>query len=69
MARFELFEMGERTRLVLTHSGITGPGPMASFAGGWSSHLAVLQALLAGETVRDFWALHARSVAEVEKQL
>ncbi len=29
-ARFELFAQGEgQTRLVLTHSGITGPGPMA----------------------------------------
>ena len=69
VARFELFEMGERTRLVLTHSGITGPGPMASFAGGWSSHLAALEALLAGEPVRDFWALHAQLAAEVKKQI
>lgn len=65
-ARFELFPEGaDKTRLVLTHSGITGPVPMAKFGGGWHSHLAVLQGLLAGDPVRDFWALHAQSEAEV----
>lgn len=65
VARFVLFDEGERTRLVLTHSGITGPGPMANFGGGWHSHLAVLQGVLAGDRVRDFWALHAQSEAAV----
>lgn len=69
VARFELFDEGERTRLVLTHSGITGPGPMANFGGGWHSHLAVLQGLFAGEPVRNFWALHAESEAAVAKGL
>ncbi|MCP3731654.1 SRPBCC family protein [Sphingomonas sp. MG17] len=66
VAKFELFEAeGDRTRLVLTHSGITGPGPLANFGGGWHSHLAVLQGVLRGEPVRDFWALHAQSEAKV----
>lgn len=65
VARFELTAEGERTRLTLTHSGISGPAPMANFGGGWHSHLAVLQGVLRGEPVRDFWALHARSEAEV----
>lgn len=69
VARFELFDMGDRTRLVLTHSGISGPAPMANFGGGWHSHLAVLQARLAGGVVRDFWALHARSEAAVKAVL
>lgn len=70
VARFELFEAeGGRTRLVLTHSGITGPGPLANFGGGWHSHLAVLQGLLSGEPVRDFWALHAQSEATVAARL
>lgn len=65
-ARFELFAEGpDKTRLVLTHSGITGPAPMANFGGGWHSHLAVLQGLLAGDPVRDFWALHALSESRV----
>lgn len=69
-ARFELFAEGDdRTRLVLTHSGITGPAPMANFGGGWHSHLAVLQGLLAGEPVGNFWALHAESEAKVAAAL
>ncbi|HVJ03177.1 MAG TPA: SRPBCC family protein [Sphingomonas sp.] len=69
VARFELFAEGQRTRLVLTHSGITGPAPMANFGGGWHSHLEVLQARLAGRGVPDFWALHARSEAAVKAAL
>lgn len=69
-ARFELFADGaDKTRLVLTHSGITGPAPMANFGGGWHAHFAVLQGLLAGDPVRDFWALHARSEARVAEVL
>lgn len=69
-ALFELSDAGEgRTRLVLTHRGITGPAPMANFGGGWHSHLAVLQAKLAGGSVRDFWALHAESAAAVAEAL
>jgi uncharacterized protein YndB with AHSA1/START domain len=69
-ASFELFEAGaDKTRLVLTHSGISGPGPMADFGGGWSSHLAVLEAKLAGKTVSDFWALHLESIRKVEEAL
>ena len=70
VATFELSDVGGgRTRLILTHSGITGPGPMADFAGGWNSHLKVLQTKLAGGEVRDFWALHARSKEEVAAEL
>jgi len=69
VASFELFAEGERTRLVLTHSGISGPAECANFGGGWLSHLAVLQARLAGEAVRDFWALHRRSEAAVAARL
>ena len=68
-ALFELFEAGDRTRLVLTHNGITGPGPMANFGGGWHAHLAVLAARLAGRRVADFWALHGESEAAVARQL
>jgi uncharacterized protein YndB with AHSA1/START domain len=69
VATFELFGEGERTRLVLTHSGIQSPSGFEDFGAGWSSHLAVLQERLAGRSVRDFWALHARSQQEVAKAL
>jgi len=66
---FELFPEGERTRLVLTHSGIEDPVNFVNFGGGWHSHLAVLQAKLAGRGVPDFWAMHAASEAAVAKAL
>jgi uncharacterized protein YndB with AHSA1/START domain len=66
---YELTPEGERTRLVLTHSGITSGSGAQDFGGGWTSHLAVLEARLAGRGVPDFWALHAQSRAAVAKAL
>src|SRR3954471_10650200 len=66
---YELFPDGDRTRLVLTHSGIVSPVGAQDFGGGWNSHLTVLEERLAGRGVRDFWALHARSREAVAKAL
>ena len=66
---YELFADGDRTRLVLTHSGIESPSGFQDFGGGWTSHLAVLQEKLAGRSVKDFWALHARSNEAVAEAL
>ena len=64
---FELFPEGKKTRLVFTHTGISGPPAMADFGGGWLSHFAVLQARLAGGVVRDFWAIHLKLVAAAKE--
>jgi uncharacterized protein YndB with AHSA1/START domain len=66
---YELFAESGKTRLVLTHSEITSPVGLQDFGGGWTSHLAVLQEKLAGRSIKDFWALHARSRDEVRKAL
>lgn len=66
---YELRPEGERTRLVLTHSGITSPTGFEDFGGGWNSHMTVLQELLAGRSVRNFWELHDRSKEAVTKAL
>ena len=66
---YELFRMGEKTRLVLTHSGIVSPVGAQDFGSGWNSHLTVLEERLAGRGVRDFWALHAQSREAVRKAL
>jgi uncharacterized protein YndB with AHSA1/START domain len=66
---YELFPEGGRTRLVLTHSEITSPTGFQDFGGGWTSHLAVLQEKLAGRSVANFWALHAKSREAVAKAL
>jgi uncharacterized protein YndB with AHSA1/START domain len=69
VVRFELFPEGERTRLVVTHSGIVSGTGAQDFGTGWNSHMAVLQEKLAGRSVPDFWALHARSKEAVAKAL
>lgn len=69
VATFELFPEGERTRLVLTHSGIQSPTGAVGFGSGWNSHVAVLQEKLAGRDVPNFWALHAQSRAAVAEAL
>jgi uncharacterized protein YndB with AHSA1/START domain len=58
---YELLADGERTRLVLTHSGITSGTGAADFGAGWNSHITLLAERLAGRGVPNFWALHAQS--------
>nr|NUR38357.1 ATPase [Sphingomonas sp.] len=67
--KYELFPEGERTRLVLTHGGITSGTGAQDFGSGWNSHLTVLEERLAGRGVKNFWALHARSKEAVAKAL
>jgi uncharacterized protein YndB with AHSA1/START domain len=69
IATFELFPDEGRTRLVLTHSGITSGTGAQDFGSGWNSHLVVLQEKLAGRSVRNFWELHAQSREAVRKVL
>jgi uncharacterized protein YndB with AHSA1/START domain len=66
---YELTAQGERTRLVLTHSGITSGTGAQDFGTGWNSHLTVLEERLAGRTVRNFWELHAKSREAVKAAL
>ena len=66
---YELFSEGAKTRLVLTHSGITSPSGFQGFGGGWNSHLTVLEEKLAGRSVRNFWDLHAKSREDVRRAL
>lgn len=66
---YELKPEGEKTRLVLTHSGITTDTGFAGFGSGWNSHMTVLQEKLAGRSVRNFWELHAQSSAAVRNAL
>jgi uncharacterized protein YndB with AHSA1/START domain len=66
---YELFPDGEKTRLVLTHSGIVSGTGAQDFGSGWNSHLTVLQERIAGRSVKNFWELHARSKEAVRKAL
>jgi len=66
---YELTPLGEKSRLVITHSGIVSGTGAQDFGSGWNSHLTVLEQRLAGRGVRDFWALHAQSREAVAKVL
>jgi uncharacterized protein YndB with AHSA1/START domain len=66
---YELSPDGEKTRLVLTHSGIVSGTGAQDFGSGWNSHLTVLEERLAGRGVPNFWALHARSREAVKAAL
>lgn len=67
---FELAEQGtDKTRLILTHSGLRGRDDAANFGGGWASHLAVLERRVRGDAVPNFWALHDDATKMVEHAL
>ena len=66
---YELFPEGGRTRLVVTHSGITSGTGAQDFGSGWNSHMTVLEEKLAGRSVVNFWTLHAKSRDAVTKAL
>jgi len=66
----ELTPIGaDKTQLVLTHEGLRGLDDARNYGGGWHSHLAALQARIAGRGVPDFWALHAQSGARIAELL
>lgn len=70
LATFELRPAGDgRTLLTLVHSGIADRDQAANFGGGWTAHLAALEARLSGRGVPDFWALHRASEEKVAAQL
>jgi len=58
---FTLTSEGDRTRLVMHHTGIPTRDGTQNFGGGWYSHLATLERRIRGEPVPSFWALHAAS--------
>ena len=66
---YELFAEGDRTRLLLTHSGIQSGTGAQDFGSGWNSHVTVLEEKLAGRSVPNFWTLHAKSREAVAKAL
>jgi uncharacterized protein YndB with AHSA1/START domain len=70
VATFELTPTADGgTLLTLVHSGIKNRDQATDFGGGWTSHLAVLEAKLNGGGVQDFWALHQASEAKVAADL
>ena len=53
---FELVARGEQTHLTLVHSKLPRRDDMLNVAGGWHTHLDVLEDVLAGRAPRPFWS-------------
>jgi uncharacterized protein YndB with AHSA1/START domain len=68
-AVFELTEIGDRVRLVVTHRRLADRAGKIGVSGGWHSHLGLLEDILNGEEPRPFWKNFNRLRAEYEKRL
>jgi uncharacterized protein YndB with AHSA1/START domain len=66
---FELAEKGDKVLLTLTHRRLSGRAGMLSVAGGWHTHLEILQARLEGRDPPPFWATHSRIEQEYESRI
>ena len=53
---FALERRGEQTLLTLTHRRLASRDAMVDVSGGWHLHLDVLEDVLAGRSLRPFWA-------------
>lgn len=66
---FELAERDGKVLLTLTHRKLGTRGLMVGVAGGWHSHLAVLQARLEGRDPPPFWAMVERLEGDYEARI
>ena len=66
---YELTEVGEQVRLVITHSKLTGRDEMQSVCGGWHTHMDILVDVLNGKDPQPFWKVHTALEAEYDKRL
>lgn len=66
--RFELETQGEQVRLTLTHTRLLS-NELLSVAGGWHTHLGILEDILSGREARAFWRTHTRIEAEYAERL
>lgn len=64
----ELTAAGERVRLVLTHRRLS-TRELTSVAGGWHTHLGILEDHLSGQPPRPLWRTHTRLEAEYVERL
>lgn len=57
---FELSEVGDHVRLVVTHRRLADDDTMVNVAGGWHTHLTILADVLGGHTPAPFWPTFER---------
>lgn len=66
---FELADRGGKVLLTLTHRKLASRGLMVGVAGGWHSHLAVLEARLEGRDPPPFWPMVERVERDYEERV
>ncbi|MBL8262519.1 MAG: SRPBCC family protein [Xanthomonadaceae bacterium] len=66
--RFELETQGEQVLLTLTHTRLMS-NELLSVAGGWHTHLGILEDILSNKDARPFWRTHTRLEAEYADRL
>jgi uncharacterized protein YndB with AHSA1/START domain len=65
---YELEEVGEQVRLVLTHRKLSSYDEVISASGGWHTHLDILEDVLSGREPPAFWKTHTPIEAEYERR-
>ncbi len=65
---FELEEVGDQVRLVLTHRKLGSREEMISACGGWHTHLDILEDVLDGREPAAFWKAHTPLEAQYERR-
>ncbi|ASM07339.1 MULTISPECIES: SRPBCC family protein [Serratia] len=66
---FELTEQGSAVLLTVTHRRLANRDEMLSVAGGWHTHLDILQDRLHDRAPQPFWSTHARLEEEYRARL
>jgi uncharacterized protein YndB with AHSA1/START domain len=66
---FELSEVGDKVRLVLTNRRLPDRGQVVGVSGGWHTHLDVLQEVLEGTPRTGFWDKAQRLTDEYEARI
>lgn len=67
--RFELTPQADRVHLVVTHSRLPDRDTLLSVAGGWHTHLGILEARLDGREPPGFWRTHTRVESEYAQRI
>jgi len=66
---YELTELDDKVRLVLTHRRLDTKDTVLSVSGGWHTHLNVLADVLGGDSPRPFYKMQLQYESEYAKRL
>ena len=69
IASFHLERVGDTVRLAITHRRLSSRSMMVGVAGGWHTHLTILEDVLEGRTPAAFWKTFNKWDAEYERRM